>query len=253
MPETNDNQLLQAMRRAEAPAIEEFISRFEPIVFQQARRFRIVSSERRAWVEEMLHRIALALARPDGTTPGSLTAYVMSSCRSNALRALRDDRRRLVREHSAFVDLPANGEKAVVATCSEASVRFSHGPAWDAEPISPALVRLVAVFDKAFTESERRLLSWVGQRVSYTTIAEWLGENRSTVVKRVTRIRSRIRLASLAYAKSASPEDRCELLRFFRRTGVFTEAELVDMVSRAGAGVAHRAGTVERVLRGSMR
>ena len=256
MREVDDNELLRAMRRADVAAIEEFIRRFEPVVMHQARRFRIARAEQSEWVSETLHHLALTLARPSEKLTGSLTGYVMSACRRNVLNTLRDRRRRSAIEHSGLCDLPGVGESAVITLCSEASLRASRGDGGDEEAVSPALARLVGSFDRTFTSDERRLLSWVGQRVPYSTIAEWLGEKRTTVVKRVTRLRHRIRRAAVDFAASSSASDRLELMRFFLRSGVFSTDELAGLDRDAGDTVSinrRRVGEPARRITGDIR
>jgi DNA-binding CsgD family transcriptional regulator len=90
---------------------------------------------------------------------------------------------------------------------------------------------LVSAMEDALTPDERRLLSWVAQRMSFTTIARMLGEQRSTIVKRVTRLRTRLIDAALHFGTSLDAKERGQLIRFLRRTGAYDPAAL-DALAR---------------------
>ena len=92
--------------------------------------------------------------------------------------------------------------------------------------------RAARLGDGALDQSdERRLLSWVAQRTSFSTIARMLGEQRSAIVKRVTRLRARLIEAALRFGESLGASERAELVRFLRRTGAYDPAAL-DALAR---------------------
>jgi hypothetical protein len=123
-------------------------------------------------------------------------------------------------------------QRAVVSVCSEASVRSTYGPDWEPVALPAVLERLVSVFEEGISPEERQLLSWIGQRTSYTTVAEWLGISRPAAVKRVTRLRNRLIEAALRFGTSLDAAELSELARFLRRTGVVDEASLARMNDR---------------------
>jgi hypothetical protein len=60
----------------------------------------------------------------------------------------------------------------------------------------------------------------LGQHVSYTTIAAWLGISRPAAVSRIQRLRARLIRTTLHFGSTLGASDRAELLRFLRRAGV---------------------------------
>ena len=120
-----------------------------------------------------------------------------------------------------------------MSACSEASVRSTYGPDWEPLRLPPVLERLVSVFEQRVSTDERQLLSWVGQRVPFSLIAEWLGVSRAAAIKRVGRLRERLIDAALHFGTSLEASDLAELARFLRRTGVVDDTRLLDMHDQA--------------------
>lgn len=243
--DANDVQLVAAMREGSAGAITEFIERYSRLVVLVARGYRIPPDEREHWAEQLLHDVAMWLmAREE--TPASLEACVVTCCTRRALarqRALKV-RRRIESENATELDgLYRDGrqEHTLGSATSEGSIRDAAGPAWEPSPLPLSLERLVSSMEEGLSDGERRLLSWVAQRISYTTIAAWLNEPRSTVVSRVTRLRVRLLEAAYRYSWWLDRVEHAEVLKFFRRTGVFSDEEL-DMLE-------HRRATSAEVVR----
>lgn len=164
--------------------------------------------------------------------PRALTAYLITACKRKAFGSTRQ---RLVRERQVSdhaEEVAGSGDRAVLASCSEHAVRCAHGPEWGEAPLPPVRERLVSVFDEGISGDERELLSWVAQHISYSEIAGWVGAKRTTVVKRVTRLRARLIDATIRYGDNLEREERRELLRFLRRSGAFTEKDLEPLVRR---------------------
>jgi hypothetical protein len=222
----SDAALIHAMRARDERAVAEFVRRHQFLVLMQARRFRVPLAERRAWVAEALDALAESLMRKRSTIPLSLPRYVVAAAKRRALAGRRDLALRERRESEALGELGGLGEGAVVAICSEDSVRNTYGPAWEPSSLSPLLERLLSVFVAEVNADERELLSWVGQRVPYSRMAEWLGVTRSAAVKRVTRLRKRLVDATLRFGGSLEPDQRAELLRFLRRARTLDDATL---------------------------
>lgn len=224
-----DAALIHAMRARDERAVAEFVRRHQFLVLMQARRFRVPPSERRAWVADTLDALAQSLMRKQSTIPLSLPRYVVAAAKRRALMERRDLALRERRESEAIGELGGLGEGAVVVLCSEDSVRSTYGPAWEPASLPPVLQRLLAVLATGASPEERELLSWVGQRVPYSRIAEWLGVTRSAAVKRVTRLRKRLVDATLRFGGSLEPEQRAELLRFLRRACALDDARLDEL------------------------
>lgn len=247
--EATDGELVAAMRRGIPGALQEFIERYHRLVILVGGSNHIPADEREHWAEERLHHIALRLM-DQREVPSSLRAYVVMWCVRCALARDRDQRARRHIESEQTLDLAGvsphgRSESVLSATASEGSIRDAAGPVSDPALLPVALERLVSAMQEGLTEEERRLLSWVAQRISYTTIAAWLKEPRSTVVSRVTRLRARLLEAAYRYTWWLDRADHAEVLKFFRRTGVFSEAEL-DMLEQRRATSAEVARRVER-------
>lgn len=234
--DASDRALVDGMRTLDPWALEEFVARFQDLVTDRAKRHRVPFAERRAWVADLLYDVATTLSRRTrGPVPDHLGGYLIGACRRKALAMARD---RLVREQieDALADDVGNQEEhAVLSACSEHSVRATYAPDLEPAPLPPVLERLVSMFDEGISDDERQLLAWVGQRIPYSLIAEWLGEKRPTIVKRTTRLRARLVDAALRFGTALEREDRRELLRFLRRTDMFSEQELTALASTPSA------------------
>lgn len=215
-----DRALVALLRARDGDAVEEFIRRFEPVAAIQARRLRVPPAERRHWVAELLYDVATTVAAGEGQLPHSIPGYLVTACRWKAMAAERDRALREEREGDAMREVAGAGEWAVSSACSEDSLRAAEGPGWEPLGLSPVLEKLVGALEGGVTGEERQLLSWVGQRVPYSLMAEWLGVGRSAAVKRVTRLRARLLEVAVRLGAALDDEERAELLRFLRRAGV---------------------------------
>ena len=225
--EADDGALVQAMRNGEEAAVSEFIERYQHLVLIQAGRLRVPSDERQHWSADLLYDVSLALMRSTRPPPRSVPAYLITACRRKAIMAERARRTRAVHE-AAVVD-DAGGDRVLVSTCSEESLRQARGPGSEPLPIPGVLEKLVAALDEHLNSGERTLLSWMGQRVPYATMAEWLGITRTAVIKRATRLRIRLLGVAFQFAQTLCSNDRRELVRFFRRAGALDSASLTRL------------------------
>lgn len=233
--EATDDELVAGLRAGYLEAFDEFMRRFHPVVEVHARRFGVPAAERVNWVAELLHDVALTLARGRAQARLSLTAYLIGACARKACGAVRAERARAVHERAALQDLGGVGEQAVASVCSEGSLRDSYGPGWEAPLLSPPLEQLVSALDEGVTAEERQLLAWRGQLISYSQMAQWLGVSRGAVKARVRRLVRRLVDVSLRFGATLELEDRRELLRFLRRSDAVDDERLVDLqVSRPG-------------------
>jgi hypothetical protein len=215
------------MRAGEEPAIREFIERYQSLVLVQARRFRISSEERQHWTAELLYDVAMALIRSTRPAPTSLPGYLISACRRKAMMAERARRAQMVRE--AVFAGTVGGERVVMAACSEESLRQARCLTREETPLPAVLERLIAALDEQLDADERILLSWMGQRVPYGTMASWLGITRAAVIKRAMRLRVRLLGVALEFGQALENADRMELVRFFRRTGALDAIALARL------------------------
>jgi hypothetical protein len=225
----SDRALMGALRARDGEAIEEFIRRYQALVLVQARRLRVAPEDRAHWVTELLYQVAIAIARDAASVPRSLGPYLVTACKRKAFSEWRD---RLTRERwelQCTDETGARNQRAVVSACSEDAVRSTYGPDWEPVRLPPVLERLVSVFEEGVSTDERQLLSWVGQRISYSLMAEWLGISRTAAIKRVGRLRDRLIEAALRFGASLDAADMSDLTRFLRRTGVVDEARLLEM------------------------
>jgi hypothetical protein len=232
-----DRALVGAIRERRPEAVDEFIRRFEDVALRCARQLQIPHHDRAHWVGEVLYEVALTLGRGRGPAPNLLAAYVAAACKHRGRSARTRARSRDARVREAVDEVYATGQSAVVGLCSEESLRLACGVEWDPPSLSPVLARLAATFDEEIQPEERDVLSWLGQHVSYTTIANWLGISRPAAVSRIQRLRARLIRTTLRFGAGLDAADRAELLRFLRRAGVreaspFAHAE--DTTQRGG-------------------
>lgn len=233
----SDRALIDAMRAREGEAVEEFIRRFQHLVFVQAKRLRIPAAERRRWVGDLLVEVASSLARRRRDAPRAIAPYLVTAAKR---KAFADRRQQAARERltsANATEIGGAGERALASTCSEASIRATHGPGWEPSSLSMGLVHLVERLDARMSPQERQLLSWMAHRVPYATIAQWLGITRAAAIKRGTRLRARLVDMVLEIGVSLEPAERAELLRLLRRTGGFGAAELSAL--KDGAPTSH--------------
>jgi len=235
----SDRVLVEGLRDGIPDAVDEFITRFEAVAARYARGAGVQPADRSHWAGELLYEVAMTLSRGSGAPPRHLGAYVASACRLRIREARASEasyRTRLMDALSGVHDDNGALREVVVASlCSEHSLRVAQGPDWEPAGLAPVLERLVSAFDVGITPDERRILKWLGDQISYTEIAEWLGVTRPTAVSRVQRLRLRLIETALRFGSGLEREEREVLARFLRRTGAITE-ERVRALRGAGAG-----------------
>jgi DNA-binding CsgD family transcriptional regulator len=215
-----DRALVGAIREGRSEAVDEFIRRFEDVVQRSARQLQIPRENRVHWVGDVLYEVALTLGRGRGPMPNHLAAYVAGACKRRSRREYTKDRSHDARVREALGEVYGSSESAALGVCSEASIRLASGIDWESPDMPPVLARLAATFDAQITAEERDVLSWLGQHVSYTTIAIWLGISRPAAVSRIQRLRARLIRTTIRFGSTLGASDRTELLRFLHRAGV---------------------------------
>ena len=226
-----DSELVQAMRDGDPRVLQEFVCRFEPLLYAEARRARIPRDEWGEYALEFLDDAALYLMRRSSRLPVSVAAFLVRCFRRKLSNARRERTRRDLREARASGAAEHQGRSVsgvepnrwpvddgvVLELCSAATVRASRGADWDDARLAPALERLASALDEGLTTEERLLLVWVSNYVPHSEIASALGLKVKATSKRIERLRDRLREAALAYAAQLDAEERREVARFFKR------------------------------------
>ena len=199
-----DAELILAMRRDEQQAFVEFIERLRIVAWNHARALGIGAGERRSWTEEVLHDCALALVQEGAQIPGNLAGYIVVSVRRKFFQQLRSER----------------SEKRVAdGLANELSYMWSNSGNESAVSLPEPVIRLVDGIAATLSEEEELLLIWKGHRITYSTIALWLGETRSAVAQRIWRLTRRVSHATEQIVAPFSEEDREVIRRFLHGPG----------------------------------
>jgi DNA-binding CsgD family transcriptional regulator len=228
--EVSDAALVAAVREGDADAVDEFLQRFQEVVMSQAKLLRLPRSDWQSWTSDVLCDVVVSLIGRSRSSPRSIVGYLITAARNKHRASQREWAIRQTRVAERATEL-GGAERVVASASSESSVRATYAPDWEPVPLPPVLDRLVSALESALRPDEHRLLSWVAQRTSFSTIARMLGEERSTIVKRVTRLRARLIQAALQFGQSLAVNERLELVRFLRRTGAYDPVAL-DALAR---------------------
>ena len=124
-------------------------------------------------------------------------AYIQRAFRNRFLDAKRAAARREQRDARATSSADATGERVMLASCSEGSLRASAGDATRIRSSTSrrAIARLASVLDAELSASERQMLTWVSNAVPMREIATWLEIGYSAAKVRLSRTRRRLRAA----------------------------------------------------------
>jgi hypothetical protein len=160
--------------------------------------------------------------------PHHLAAYVAGACKRRVRREHDDARAHDAWLYSALNEVDTLGQLAALGICSEGSLRLASGVEWEPPSLPPVLAQLAKTLEREITAEQRDILSWLGQHVSYTTIASWLGISRPAAVSRIQRLRARLIKTTLDFGTSLETAERVELLRFLHRAGV-SESRLLAL------------------------
>lgn len=198
-----DAELILAMRRDEQQAFVEFIERLKIVAWNHARMLGIDAGERRSWTEEVLHDCALALVQEGAHIPGNLAGYIVVSVRRKFFQQLRNER---------------SEQRVADGLKHELSYMWSGGNE-SAVLLPEPVIRLVDGIAATLSEEEELLLIWKGHRITYSTIALWLGETRSAVAQRIWRLTKRVTGATEQMIAPFSEEDREVIRRFLHGEG----------------------------------
>jgi RNA polymerase sigma factor (sigma-70 family) len=221
---TNDAALVAAMQKGNYEALREFYARFEPLLARFAARAGVSTDVWEEDAHDVLGDVVLALL--EHHRPGrarsevrDIHAYIQRAFRNRLLSATRGAARREQRDASAVSSAAETGERMVLSTCSESSVRASAAESDAARGhISHAIARLAHVIDVELSVSERQMLTWVSHDVPMREIASWLEISYAAAKVRLSRTRSRMRQRALRHVNECEGDERAELLDFFRRS-----------------------------------
>jgi DNA-directed RNA polymerase specialized sigma24 family protein len=231
--ELSDEDITSRLQAGDMRVLGEFIFRFQGIVLGQARRYGIPAEDRRNWTLEILHDVALAIARGSVRPPHVLSAYLVRSAHHRWASQARSRAREQQRVRDAETD--AGSLEAVCERASSSyTVRASRGPDWEEKPLSPAIQRLATTLVEGLTVDDRRLIGWVSRDVPHNEIASELGISRSAASQRVRRLRARLVESARRYADGLVAPDRDEINRFFRRAELPESRSLTVLLGQSG-------------------
>lgn len=212
----SDDALIDAMREGTSEAWQEFMMRFRPLLMEYGHRTRRNEADWISCVETVLEEAAMRWAIDGAPRPRNVASYLLRAAAFHSRTVERDAKRRAARCDAAAEQ--AEGQGVVLSLCSEASVRYSHGPA-DSEPQSArgALGRFCKVLRHSLTEEEWKILGELGDGLPYRDIATELGLNYEAARKRIQRLCARVRGLVPAALEQLSTTDRAQVERLLRR------------------------------------
>src|SRR5688500_7386077 len=134
--------LIDAMRAGQARAIEEFILRYQRLLFDRAKtaglRRRDCEDAIADVVQDVAMRVVALRLRPMQELGGYVVRCFFNRLADDATE--RKEHRRMVREVSE--EAPGADESAVLGAISQHTLRSSHGPDWEYIPLSAPLKKL---------------------------------------------------------------------------------------------------------------
>jgi hypothetical protein len=215
--ELDDRGLIDAMRRSDEHAIDEFLVRHQRLLYDRVGRWGVRLLDVEDCITDVLEDVAVLIVNGRIRPTRSLAAYVVKVFRVTvARRAIADDQHRRA-ESDAADDTGGLGERAIASTVSEGTLRASRGLDWQPLPIPGAIARLATMLDESVTDEERRVLSWLSNFVAQRDISEWLGLSYAAGTQRIWRLRERLRVTAKCYADRFDSDEQVELTHFFRR------------------------------------
>ena len=219
MCDLDEVALVLAMRRGDAGALDEFLIRYDRLLFDRARAARIARIDCEDCITELLEEVAEGIVSNRLRQITSLSGFLVRSFRNRYANLVlaRDRRDAHVAEG---VDGSGYAAAAQIGGSSEHAQRSSRGPEWQPWPITPAIDRLASALDEGLTAEERLILGWLSNHVPQRIIAEWLGMSYAGATQRIWRLRERMREMLMRHSVRTTAVERRELDRFFRRAGV---------------------------------
>ena len=217
----DDATLVAGMRSGWEPAYAEFCARYVAMLSGLARRAGVGPDDRSMRVTEFLDDAALRLGCSTLPTPRSMAAYLVAGFRARLAQAARGEKRRQSRENGLTAEIGTGSERAVAESVSAYSIACTAGPDVDSagtiesgkEAGHGVRCRLVETLLGAASDSERKMLGLMAQRMPQREIAELLGVTPGAIRVRILRLRERLRQEAMAYANTVSVDDALALQR----------------------------------------
>jgi hypothetical protein len=216
----NETALIDAMRAGHARAIEEFILRYQRLLFDRAKSAGLHRRDCEEAIADVVQDVAMLVVGRRLRPTRELGGYVVR-CFFNRLAddaTERKERRRMVREVSE--EAPGADEATVMGAISQHTIRSSHGPDWESIPLSAPLKKLASMIEEGLSRDEEQLLGWHSKYVPLRDIASWLGVAYATAAQRSWRLRHRLRETAMQYASRFSPKEWREITAFFDRCAI---------------------------------
>ena len=217
----DDATLVTGMRNGWEPAYAEFCARYAPMLSRLARRGNIRPEDRSALVTEFLDDAAMRLGCSTLPAPRSTAAYLAAGFRARLAQVARGEKRRQSRESGLTAEIGTGRERAVAESVSAYSIACTAGPNIDGAGTSESgreaghgvRCRLVETLLGAASDSERKMLRLMAQRMPQREIAGLLGVTPGAIRVRILRLRERLRREAMAYANTVSVDEALALQR----------------------------------------
>ena len=212
--------LVGAMRAGNARAIDEFVLRYQRLLFDRAKTAGLRRRDCEEAIFDVVEDVAMLIVGRRLRPTQELGGYVVR-CFFNRLAddaAEREWRWRVVREGSE--EAPGGAESAVLGAMSEHTIRSSRGPDWEYIPLSAPLSKLASLIEEGLSGEEEQLLGWHSKYVPLRQIASWLGVSYAAAAQRSWRLRQRLRDTALQYASTFSRIEWVEISAFLDRCAV---------------------------------
>jgi DNA-directed RNA polymerase specialized sigma24 family protein len=205
-----------------------------------AARLGVDASERRGLAEDALADVLRAIVQPGAVAPRSLLAYSIGALRHAHLAAMRRERRHERIERALHVEQlvqpPITTPADAALTTPTPTSDDVEGGAADADVAPTGQARVLRLLTREIeariSAEEREILKWLADYVPQRDMARWLGTTYGAMRVRVHRLRERLRRLAVELAPSLAAEERRELDRFFRRTGVIPSTTPTRRASR---------------------
>jgi hypothetical protein len=216
----SDLRLIEGMRAMDSWAYHEFFERLVPLLLAHAQRCGVRREDRWMTVVELLDDLALRLTRLRQPVPRSLEALATVSLRRRLITARRNESRRRALESEQASAL-SGGERVIASAASAASLDasdpFQPDPAGEPQHGAEAIVALGRALRLTLSEDDARLLEWMAERVPQRDAAEWLGTTHGALRVRISRLKTRLRLAARRHEARLDGAEREAVRRFLDR------------------------------------
>lgn len=217
---------IAAIAMGETAALRALYLFYAPLLRDQARQLGTPAEERAELVTTVLDDFVLRV-QSDGIVPYDVARYLVAAVR-NRIRTRRRDRARARALHErAYSTTAASGQRIVAESHSEFSLRSAH--ASDDDPsitLGAAIGKLAEWSALMLRPEELVLMIGVSRHVPLRDVAGQLGISYAAARVRVHRLRGRFRTLVLQHVASLDPNEKREVERFLRRTGICLESRL---------------------------